>query len=68
MMNYARVRTDLSQAERTIKTALRSTVDSEAEKTALKEALGLVQQARDICRMAQKASIQVQITQGMEMQ
>ena len=43
-------------------------VDSEAEKTALEEALGLVQQARDICRVAQKASIQVQITQGMEMQ
>lgn len=31
MMNYERVRTDLSQAEKTIKTALRSTTDSETE-------------------------------------
>ena len=68
MMHYERVRTDLSQAERTIKTALRSTVDSEAEKMALEEALGLVQQAKDICRVAQKESIQAQITQGMGMQ
>lgn len=68
MMHYERVRTDLSQAERTIKTALSSTVDSEAEKMALEEALGLVQQAKDICRAAQKESIQAQITQGMGMQ
>lgn len=68
MMHYERVRTDLSQAERTIKTALRSTVDSETEKTELEEALALVQQAIDICRVAQKKSIQAQITQGMEMQ
>lgn len=67
MMHYERVRTDLSQAERTIKTALRSTVDSEPEKTALEEALGLVQQAKEKCRMAQEASIQMRITQGMEM-
>ena len=68
MMYYERVRTDLSQAERTIKTALRSTADSETEKTALEEALGLVQQAKDICRVAQKESIRAQITQGMGMQ
>ena len=47
MMHYERVRTDLSQAEKTIKTALRFTIDSETEKAALEEALGLVQQAKE---------------------
>ena len=67
MMHYERVRTDLSQAERTIKTALRSTIDTELEKMALKEALGLVQQAKETCRKAQLESVQTRMIHGMEM-
>lgn len=58
MMHYERVRVDLAQAERTIKIALKSTIDSEAEKAALKEAVDLVQQAEKKCQMAQQESIQ----------
>ena len=68
MMHYERVRTDLSQAEKTIKTALRSTVDSETEKAALEEALELVQQAKEKCRMVQEESMQALFTRGMKMQ
>ena len=67
MMHYERVRTDLSQAEKTIKTALRSTVDSETEKAALEEALELVQQAKEKCRMVQEESMQALFTRGMKM-
>ena len=68
MMHYERVKNDLSQAERTIKTALRSTVDSELEKEALEDALKFLQQAKEKCRKAQEESIQIRITHGIEMQ
>ena len=43
MLHYERVETDLSQAEKTIRSALRSECDTEAEKEALQEALELVE-------------------------
>ena len=41
MLHYERVETDLSQAEKTIRSALRSECDTEAEREALQEALEL---------------------------
>lgn len=67
MMHYERVRTDLVQAERTIKTALQSEMDSEAEKTALEEALELVQQAKKKCQVAQQESMQKLFSPVIEM-
>lgn len=67
MMHYERVRVDLAQAERTIKTALKSTIDSEAEKAALKEAVDLVQQAEKKCQMAQQESMQKPFSPVMKM-
>lgn len=46
----------------------RSTVDSETEKAALEEALELVQQAKEKCRMVQEESMQALFTRGMKMQ
>lgn len=68
MMHYERVNTDLTQAKKTLKAALKSTADSETEKTALQEALELIQQAREKCRLAQKESLETVFTQGMTMQ
>ena len=38
------------------------------EKKALEEALGLVEKAEEICRMAQREAIVAVVTQSMEMQ
>ena len=67
-MHYERVRSDLQQAERTISMALRSNRDSETEKRALEEALNLVQQATERCRLAQAESIRETFSQGMNME
>ena len=67
-MHYERVRSDLQQAERTIIMALRSNIDSEIEKRALEEALNLVQQATERCRLAQAESIRETFSQGMNME
>lgn len=58
MLHYERVRDDLTQAEKTLKIALKSTIDSEAEKTALQESLELIHQAKEKCRLAQKETLQ----------
>lgn len=68
MMHYERVNTDLTQAEKTLKAALKSTVDSETEKTALQESLELIQQAKEKYRLAQKESLETVFTRGMTMQ
>lgn len=68
MRHYGRVRSDLQQAERTISMALRSNIDSETEKRALEEALNLVQQATERCRLAQAESIRETFSQGMNME
>ena len=65
MLHYERVETDLSQAEKTIRSALRSECDTEAEKEALQEALELVEKARETCRVAQKETLDKIITQSM---
>ena len=67
-MHYERVRSDLQQAERTISMAMRSNIDSETEKRALEEALNLVQQATERCRLAQAESIRETFSQGMNME
>jgi len=67
-MHYERVRSDLQQAERTISMALRLNIDSETEKRALEEALNLVQQATERCRLAQAESIRETFSQGMNME
>ena len=67
-MYYERVRSDLQQAERTISMALRSNIVSETEKRALEEALNLVQQATERCRLAQAESIRETFSQGMNME
>ena len=67
-MHYERVRSDLQQTERTISMALRSNIDSETEKRALEEALNLVQQATERCRLAQAESIRETFSQGMNME
>ena len=67
-MHYERVRSDLQQAERTISMAVRSNIDSETEKRALEEALNLVQQATERCRLAQAESIRETFSQGMNME
>lgn len=67
-MHYERVRSDLQQAERTISMALRSNIVSETEKRALEEALNLVQQATERCRLAQAESIRETFSQGMNME
>ena len=61
MLYYERVEKDLSQAERTIRSALRSECDTEPEK----EALELVEKARETCRVAQKETLEKIITQSM---
>ena len=66
-MHYERVRADLAQANRTIKTALESKLDSDAEKAALEEALELVQEAEEKCRMVQKESVQKLFSPVMKM-
>ena len=68
MMHYEHVNAALAQAEKTLKAALKSTVDSEAEKTALEESLKLIQQAKEKCRLAQKEALQTVFTQGMTLQ
>ena len=68
MMHYGRVRSDLQQAERTISMALRSNIVSETEKRALEEALNLVHQATERCRLAQAESIRETFSQGMNME
>ena len=67
-MHYERVRSDLQQADRTISMALRTNIDSETEKRALEEALNLVQQATERCRLAQAESIRETFSQGMNME
>lgn len=67
-MHYERVRSDLQQAEKTISMALRSNIDSEAEKRALEESLKLVQEAAKKCRLAQAESIRKTFSQGMSME
>ena len=67
-MYYERVRSDLQQAERTIIIALRSNIDSETEKKALEEALNLVQEAAEKCRLAQAESVRKTFSQGMSME
>ena len=67
-MHYERVRSDLQRAERTIIMALRSNIDSEIEKRALEEALNLVQQATERCRLAQAESIRETFSQGISME
>lgn len=65
MLQYERVDADLSQAEKTIHSALRSECDTDAEKEALREALELVERARETCRLAQKVTLETIITQSM---
>lgn len=67
-MHYERVRSDLKQTERTISMALRSNIDSETEKKALEEALNLVQEAAEKCRLAQAESVRKTFSQGMSME
>lgn len=67
MLHYERVHSDLEQAEKTIKLALKSAVDSETERTALEASLELVEQAKETCRLAQKESIQAFFSQGMNL-
>lgn len=67
MMHYERVHSDLEQVEKTIKLALKSAADSETERMALEESLGLIQQAKETCRLAQKESIQAVFSQGMNL-
>lgn len=67
MMHYEQVRVDLAQAKRTIKSALRSELDSDAEKAALEEALELVQEAEKKCRMVQEESVQKLFSPVMKM-
>ena len=67
-MHYERVRIDLQQTERTIRMALRSNIDSETEKKALEEALNLVQEAAEKCRLAQAESVRKTFSQGMSME
>ena len=65
MLQYERVDTDLSLAEKTIRSALRSECDTDAEKEALREALELVGKARETCRLAQKETLEKIIAQSM---
>ena len=65
MMHYGRVRSDLQQAERTISMALRSNIVSETEKRALEEALNLVQEAAEKCRLAQAESVRKIFSHGV---
>lgn len=65
MLQYERVDADLSQAEKTIRLALRSDCDTAAEKEALRESLQLVERARETCRLAQKEMLEKIITQSM---
>ena len=67
-MHYERVSSDLQQTERTISMALRSNIDSETEKKALEEALNLVQEAAEKCRLAQAESVRKTFSQGMSME
>ena len=67
MMHYERVRTDLAQAKTTLKVALKSELGSETERTALEEALQLVQKAEKKCQMAQQESMQGLLTPVMKM-
>lgn len=68
MMHYERVASDLQQAEKTIKMALKATCDSEIEKAALKDSLELIKQARKKCQSAQSETMQTNFTQGMNLQ
>lgn len=68
MMHYKEVEEDLQRAEETIKTALRSKMDTETDKKALREALELVQQAGEKCRLAQNEFLQENVFGGMRMQ
>lgn len=68
MMHYKDVEEDLQRAEETIKTALRSKMDTETDKKALGEALELVQQAGEKCRLAQNEFLQENVFGGMRMQ
>lgn len=68
MMNYKYVSEDLYRAEKSIKMALDSKIDSEKDKAALREALELVQQASEKCRLAQNEFLQESIFQGIGMQ
>lgn len=68
MMHYKDVEEDLQRAEETIKTALRSKMDTETDKKALREALELVQQAGEKCRLAQNEFLQENVFGGMRMQ
>ena len=65
MMHYERVRTDL--AKTTLKVALKSELGSETERTALEEALQLVQKAEKKCQMAQQESMQGLLSPVMKM-
>ena len=65
MLQYERVDADLFQAEKTIRSALRSECDTDDEKEALREALELVERARETCRLAQKEMLEKIITQSM---
>lgn len=67
MLHYNRVHTALLQAEQTLKMALRSKCDTEAEVTALRESLELIQEAREKCRLAQKESVIGVIHGGIKM-
>ena len=57
MLHYKYVEDSLSEAIRTLRTALKCTCDSEQEKTALEESLALTQQARQKCRLAQAETL-----------
>ena len=65
MLQYERVDADLYQAEKTIRSALRSECDTVAKKEALREALELVEKTRETCRLAQKETLEKIITQSM---
>ena len=65
MLQYERVDADLFQAEKTIRSALRSECDTDDEKEALREALELVERARETFRLAQKEMLEKIITQSM---
>lgn len=67
MMHYERIRADLAQAKRTLKTALRSEMDSETERAALEEAFGLLQQAEKKCLTARQESMQKLFSPVMKM-
>lgn len=68
MMHYRYVADALDQAEETIKTALRSEMDTETDKKALGEALELVRQAGEKCRSAQNEFLQETVFSGIRMQ